>query len=375
MTREIEDLILVSHAIGSNPLLVQAGGGNTSVKSRDGRSMFIKASGTTLAAMTDNDGWVEMDSSRIRALFQEPDLIDLPDEEREEHVWRMMEESVLSSSSGRPSVETPFHILLGNVVIHSHPVPANAVTCNPAGEEILENLTKPGEPRPLWVPYVRPGITLALSLSRHINGYETVYGRIPQTIFLQNHGFICTAVTPERCLSIHNAWMRKLEDYFGESVEISETLNEAGTEELTQVIRGVFKTEGAVEPFVRFSGKKELLLASKEENRDMLAGALTPDHVVYAGPSALFVQDDISVGQLRRDLHSYREKYGILPKLIAAENRGLCIVVDSEAKADAAEALAVAAVEIYLRAKGNVRFMTPEDVSYILNWKAEHYRN
>ena len=346
MTREIEGLILVSHAIGSNTLLVQAGGGNTSVKSRDGRSMFIKASGTTLAAMTENDGWVEVDSSRIRALFREPDLIDLPDEKREKRVWRIMEESVLSSSSGRPSVETPFHTLLGKVVIHSHPVPANAVTCNPAGEGILENLTKPGEPRPLWVPYVKPGFTLAFSLAGHITEYETIHGRIPQTIFLQNHGFICTAVTPQRCLSIHNAWMRKLEDYFGESVQISETLDEAGIEEPTEVIRGAYKAEGVAEPFVRFSGKKELLLASRSENRDMLAGALTPDHVVYAGPSALYVQDDISVGQLRKELHSYREKYGILPKLIAAENRGVCVAVDSEAEAEAAEALAAATQEL-----------------------------
>jgi len=36
---------------------VQAAGGNTSVKSPDGRTMAIKASGTALTLMSETDGW------------------------------------------------------------------------------------------------------------------------------------------------------------------------------------------------------------------------------------------------------------------------------------------------------------------------------
>ena len=40
---------------------VQAGGGNTSVKSPDGHTMAIKASGTALTAMSESAGWVEVE--------------------------------------------------------------------------------------------------------------------------------------------------------------------------------------------------------------------------------------------------------------------------------------------------------------------------
>ena len=50
-SREREELLHVSHAVGANTRFVQAGGGNTSVKTADGSLMFIKASGTPLADM------------------------------------------------------------------------------------------------------------------------------------------------------------------------------------------------------------------------------------------------------------------------------------------------------------------------------------
>jgi len=44
----LTQLLEISHGVGANPEYVQAGGGNTSVKSPDGRTMAIKASGTPL---------------------------------------------------------------------------------------------------------------------------------------------------------------------------------------------------------------------------------------------------------------------------------------------------------------------------------------
>src|SRR6185295_8207876 len=57
----LRDLVHISRAVGADPDLVQGGGGNTSVKTRDGRRMFVKASGTALAAMDAGRGWAELD--------------------------------------------------------------------------------------------------------------------------------------------------------------------------------------------------------------------------------------------------------------------------------------------------------------------------
>ena len=61
----LAQLIEISHVVGTNREYVQAAGGNTSVKSPDGRTMAIKASGTALTLMSETDGWVEMDVAAV----------------------------------------------------------------------------------------------------------------------------------------------------------------------------------------------------------------------------------------------------------------------------------------------------------------------
>ena len=60
----LAQLLEISLAIGSNSDYVQAGGGNTSVKSADGRTMAIKASGTPLAQMSETVGWADRRACR-----------------------------------------------------------------------------------------------------------------------------------------------------------------------------------------------------------------------------------------------------------------------------------------------------------------------
>ena len=42
--------------------------------------------------------------------------------------------SAVVGGKGRPSVETALHAMLGKVVIHTHPVAANALNCGPGTE-------------------------------------------------------------------------------------------------------------------------------------------------------------------------------------------------------------------------------------------------
>jgi len=79
----LAQLIAISRAVGANPAYVQAGGGNTSVKSQDGRTMAIKASGTPLTAMSETAGWVEVDTARALSIFDRKDLATLEANARE----------------------------------------------------------------------------------------------------------------------------------------------------------------------------------------------------------------------------------------------------------------------------------------------------
>ena len=51
MDKALAELIELSTTVGKDASLVQAGGGNTSVKTEDGKYIYIKASGTALKDM------------------------------------------------------------------------------------------------------------------------------------------------------------------------------------------------------------------------------------------------------------------------------------------------------------------------------------
>jgi len=46
MDKILSQLIRISNTVGRDSSLVQGGGGNTSVKTRDGKYMYVKTSGT-----------------------------------------------------------------------------------------------------------------------------------------------------------------------------------------------------------------------------------------------------------------------------------------------------------------------------------------
>jgi len=62
--QEVLDFKNISQKLGSNSSLVQAAGGNTSIKSS--KSMLIKASGTWLINSKEEEVFVEVDLSSIK---------------------------------------------------------------------------------------------------------------------------------------------------------------------------------------------------------------------------------------------------------------------------------------------------------------------
>ena len=147
----------MSHAVGANTRFVQAGGGNTSVKSADGTLMFIKASGTPLADMDARRGWALVDTAKVMQIFDQRRLLSAPSSEREAEVLRMLDESVIAPADARPSVEAPLHALLGKVVIHSHPPAVNALTCHRRAKELLGEPVAQGRRAAAMGPVRRSG--------------------------------------------------------------------------------------------------------------------------------------------------------------------------------------------------------------------------
>jgi NAD(P)-dependent dehydrogenase (short-subunit alcohol dehydrogenase family)/rhamnose utilization protein RhaD (predicted bifunctional aldolase and dehydrogenase) len=371
----LTELLEMSHGVGANPDYVQAGGGNTSIKSPDGSTMAIKASGTPLNKMSESAGWVEMDIAKILAIFDRQELATLPDHEREALIVQHLAAAVVGEMRGRPSVESALHALLGPAVIHTHPVAANALTCGP-GEKALPELTRPGELPPLWIPYCNPGWTLARITRNAIAAYAKKHGRSPAVIFLGNHGLITAAATGRDCLALHNDWVARCEAYFAERAPALTSPPAPETAALRRTfveLIKVWREARGVTPFIRFSAHPELVSAASLSTAQTLAsGALTPDIIVYSGVHAVMAESLPELPEKLKTALAERTP----PRLALVKNIGSFILADDAIKLEAAEEVGAAAARIVRLAagRGGAHNLSQSSVDFIVNWEAEHYR-
>ena len=156
MTTSSEDLIPqlieLSNQIGSDTEYTRSGGGNSSAKTGD--TLLIKPSGVPLATLREED-LVPLDIPTLLHAFEHPE--ELPT--GEDPVRAAAQLAQRGAFERRPSVEILFHALIPDpLVIHLHPLTANAITCNTRGEELCEQIL--GD-QALWVDYTDPGIPRA----------------------------------------------------------------------------------------------------------------------------------------------------------------------------------------------------------------------
>jgi len=194
---KIQDFIKISQIIGSNVAYVQGGGGNTSIK-LDNHKMVIKASGTQLKAMDQQKGYSIVDYKSINQYLVKPDI--------DENLFSNKIKSFVLETKNHPSIETGFHAILGNCVIHTHSVYANILTCSIEGQTIAKKLF----PDALWIAYQTPGRDLTIAIKDAI--FKSNAG--VSIIFLQNHGLIVTADTAQNTLDIHENVNQKIKKYF-----------------------------------------------------------------------------------------------------------------------------------------------------------------
>ncbi len=134
----LKNLIDMSHTIGAEISFVQGGGGNTSAKI-DGNFMAIKSSGVSLRDMSFEKGISIVDYKKVNSYHNS---LDTSESQYSEDI-----NSFAIDGSGRPSIETGFHALLGKYVIHSHSVFMNVLLCSEEGKELISKYF----PDSIWI--------------------------------------------------------------------------------------------------------------------------------------------------------------------------------------------------------------------------------
>lgn len=160
MSRSIADdadyraLLRYSAAIGADPALVQAAGGNVSRK-QDG-VLWVKASGTWLAHALQRDIMVPVDLPALLAAVARRDAAGV------EHAAAFVRRD-LDATGLRPSIETTLHAMLPHpVVVHVHCVETMAWAARRDAAQAIAPLLD--GLRWAFVPYVRPGAPLTFAM-------------------------------------------------------------------------------------------------------------------------------------------------------------------------------------------------------------------
>lgn len=200
---QLESLARLSRALG-DPTTEYAilAEGNTSARAGED-SFLVKASGFSLAEAT-SEAFVEMRLSAVLELLEAPP--------RDDQELAAALSACRVGEGHRPSVEAALHALaltLGaaSVVGHTHPTPINAILCSQRPELIVSGPLFPDQIvvcglDALLVPYVDPGIPLALEVRDRLRRHIDQRGRPPKTIYLQNHGLIALGRTGTEVLQI-----------------------------------------------------------------------------------------------------------------------------------------------------------------------------
>jgi rhamnose utilization protein RhaD (predicted bifunctional aldolase and dehydrogenase) len=319
---ELAALRKLSAEVGFDPLLVQAAGGNTSLK--DDSVMWIKASGTWLKDAAARDIFVPVDHPALMAAIAE-------DDPRCEACTDFLRTD-LNATSLRPSIETTVHALMPQrVVLHVHCVNTIAYAICTDGKERLQHVLK--DFHWTWIPYARPGRPLAAVISQRMQPDVNV-------LVLGNHGLVVAADTVEQAEHLLHRVVRAVQRPVREKINGSQR-------ELDGLCAGT-DYRVASDPETHALATDALALPWGHDK------VLYPDHAVFLGVG---VATELSSNE----------------PLVAIP--GVGVVIRHDVKS-AIEPMGRCLADVMRRVSPDDQLVTlaQNDIGALLNWDAEKYR-
>jgi rhamnose utilization protein RhaD (predicted bifunctional aldolase and dehydrogenase) len=331
----IEALIDVSARLGRDPLLVQAGSGNTSVKI-DG-ILWIKASGKWLAHAAREEIFVPVDLVDIKSCIQR----------KKDFVAQYTSRSGLRLV---PSIETAMHALVPwPVTIHIHSVNTIAWAVREDGPAHLAD--RLAGLRWQWIPYVGSGLPLAREV-------EKTFSKSPETeiLVLGNHGLVVC----------------------GKDARAAEELLFQVEKRLATEPRPMPEPDRAL--LQRIAHGSEWCLPDLEAvhalstdaiSRAILVdGILYPCQAIFLGPSTPLLASSLPVSEA---IERHECCNGARPRFFVVEGNGV-IVSESMTRAEREMLLGLAEVVRRIDVKATIRYLSQAELTSVLNAEAYRYR-
>lgn len=378
MNQALADLIKISRDTGIDPTLVQGGGGNTSVKTDDGKYMYIKASGTALKDMSAKAGWRRLRLEIALSVVKDKEIAKMEPQKRELKVVSRLLEACDDNVKiqARPSVEAHLHACLEKCVIHLHPSAAGAFVNAKNGWTELQKLFKTEKLPPLWVPYTDPGYMLARRIAKLVDAYKKQFVQGPAILFLEKHGLFITAPTAAGALQLVRRVIKQCNSKLkqpqkAESEPISPEIIDSAKDYIAKAfaLGAGEKTKirhynpSPIEEFMRIKDAKK-----------MLKGSLTPDELVYANGPAMWIEkcDPEAIAKRLKKQIAAGKKHSVA---FIVKGIGL-FAAGTEKMAPTIRDIVLYSIFIRTNAArmGGILTLSKRQEEFINNWESEKFR-
>jgi len=380
MNKALADLIRISNTTGKDSALVQGGGGNTSVKTPDGKYMYIKASGTALKDMSAKLGWRRLRLDAVLSVIEDKSLAKLDSARREpavvDRLLMACDDNV--KSAARPSVESHLHAFLERYVIHLHPLVVSAYVNAKNGRAQIDKLFKSEKFPPVWVPYTDPGFMLAKRISKLVGKYQEQYGIKPAVMILEKHGLFVTAQTPDAALRL----VRRVIKLCGSKlkpIKPRKTKSPAKSDiaaAKTAIGKAVLDATGQSVSVTYSSNNKSTaaFMARKDAAKLLATPALNPDELVYASGSAMWLEN-YDAKTITRKLKSLVGRGQKPAAAFVVKGLGLFVAANEKTTKLITEITTSSLIIRMHAAKfGGVLALNKRQQDFINNWESEAFR-
>jgi len=346
---------MLSKYAGGRYDLIQAGGGNSSVKLPDG-TMLIKASGCLLSEVEDGGGYVRVDNNKALAILDDPEVAQATDKRAGDAAASRLAGRSVTSGVGRPSIEMLMHSLMDKYTLHTHPISATVAMCSAGWEKRLTGAFDGSAA----VGYRTPGLALALELRKAVEGHVRTHGRKPSLVFLQNHGIIVSSDTPEEVVRITEDVSQRLEAKSG--MDLSRY-------RLTTKVAALVNSLDDGNRIAWVTSDEYLTGILARDKGLFLIPPFCPDKQVYCGTGVVELSSLEDAGPLK----AYAEKHHEPPRVIIYEGKMFFISKNVRKAKEMEEAMKFHAM-ILEKAGGEISCLTTDEIAYIAGWEAEKYR-